>query len=406
MTPEQQDASARDRGKAYTRRRIQEVALESFVEKGYNGATIGEIAARAGVAETTIYEHFRNKEDILFSIPRDFFSRLCRSLEDHFLGVDGVENLFRKFVWHHLHFFQENPQSSALYILELWNNPAFLETKGFSYLAEYRARLEGVLESGQREGIFDPKLPKEICASMVLGTFNHLILSKVMLKRPLELIPYADRLFKVFRRVLEPTDAVDQRVFRGQEGRRKDILMAALTEFEKHGYEGATIARIAKRAGVTQPTIYEYFKSKEDLLYSIPEVAMQDFLKSLEESLRNLDNPVNRLYNFILHQVRSVRDAPTYYRLLIMELRNNPGFYDSPGYRSLREYSARFVEIVKEGAASGYFRDDVDITCVQNLYFGTFDDLTIQFLLDGKQQYIVGVSEYLFDLTYRALKKD
>lgn len=384
--------------------KILDVALESFSEKGFSRTTISEIASRAGVAETTIYEYFRNKEDILFSIPEAFFFALNRSLDTHFLGLEGVENLFRKFIWHHLYFFQEHPQQSSLFILELWNRPRFSGTRAHNLWRQYRKRLEDIIDAGKTEGVFDRKLPTSLCTSMVLGTSNHLLLSKVMLNKPLDLIPRAQPLFELFTRAMEPTDNLEQTILEKEGGKRGEILEAALYEFQEHGYKGATISRIAKRAGVTEPTIYEYFRNKEDLLYSIPEVAMQGFLKSLEESLLHLDTPVNRLYNFILHQIRSVRDAPTYYSLLIMELRNNIGFYRSRGYQSLRQYSSRFLDIIREGMATGHFRGDLGLPSVRDLYFGTFDDITLNLLLRGEQHLIVESSEFIFDLVYRAIR--
>src|SRR5215469_7203548 len=39
-------------------------AEQVFTEKGYVGATIDEIAARAGVARSVVYRHYKNKADI------------------------------------------------------------------------------------------------------------------------------------------------------------------------------------------------------------------------------------------------------------------------------------------------------------------------------------------------------
>jgi AcrR family transcriptional regulator len=44
------------------------------------------------------------------------------------------------------------------------------------------------------------------------------------------------------------------------------ILKAALETFSKHGYTGATTREIAKRAGVTEVTLFRHFPSKERLL--------------------------------------------------------------------------------------------------------------------------------------------
>jgi AcrR family transcriptional regulator len=51
-----------------TRERILNVALELFTEKGYDGASLREIAERLGVTKAAIYYHFASKDDILMAL--------------------------------------------------------------------------------------------------------------------------------------------------------------------------------------------------------------------------------------------------------------------------------------------------------------------------------------------------
>lgn len=54
------------------------------------------------------------------------------------------------------------------------------------------------------------------------------------------------------------------------EGRRRQILEAALHVFAAKGYATATIHDVARAARVAEGTIYNYFRSKDDLLVHIP----------------------------------------------------------------------------------------------------------------------------------------
>jgi AcrR family transcriptional regulator len=47
--------------------KILQAALEVFTQKGYSAATTSEIARKAGVAEGTIFRHFKTKKDILLA---------------------------------------------------------------------------------------------------------------------------------------------------------------------------------------------------------------------------------------------------------------------------------------------------------------------------------------------------
>ena len=50
---------------------------------------------------------------------------------------------------------------------------------------------------------------------------------------------------------------------------KKKTLESAIKLFAKQGYNGTSTLQIAKEAGVSQATVFKYFKTKEELLYSI-----------------------------------------------------------------------------------------------------------------------------------------
>ena len=49
--------------------RLADAAIELFLQKGFDGTTIAEIAARAGVTSRTFFNHFPDKRDVLFGPP-------------------------------------------------------------------------------------------------------------------------------------------------------------------------------------------------------------------------------------------------------------------------------------------------------------------------------------------------
>jgi len=59
----------RERLAAERRRHILEAAARAFARKGFAQTTMKEIAAEAGIAPGTIYLYFKNKEDLLISLP-------------------------------------------------------------------------------------------------------------------------------------------------------------------------------------------------------------------------------------------------------------------------------------------------------------------------------------------------
>ena len=64
-----------------TRRSILDAACAEFIERGYHGATIASIAARAGVAPQTVYFVFHTKADLVSAV-----------IDDRVLGPDSPED--------------------------------------------------------------------------------------------------------------------------------------------------------------------------------------------------------------------------------------------------------------------------------------------------------------------------
>jgi AcrR family transcriptional regulator len=57
-------------------RRILEAAIEVFAERGFAGTPTAEIAKRAGVAEGTIFKHYRTKKELLIGVVAPLFAQL------------------------------------------------------------------------------------------------------------------------------------------------------------------------------------------------------------------------------------------------------------------------------------------------------------------------------------------
>lgn len=49
------------------RGRLEKATLELFLERGYEGATVAEIAERAGLTKRTFFRHFADKREVLFA---------------------------------------------------------------------------------------------------------------------------------------------------------------------------------------------------------------------------------------------------------------------------------------------------------------------------------------------------
>ncbi len=63
------------------------------------------------------------------------------------------------------------------------------------------------------------------------------------------------------------------------------ILDAALTLFSERGYQATSTREICDLAGITKPTLYYFFKSKEGIYYAICQNAMSEFQAIVDEGM-------------------------------------------------------------------------------------------------------------------------
>ncbi|MDB4865753.1 MAG: TetR/AcrR family transcriptional regulator [Cohnella sp.] len=119
--------------------RIFEAAIEVFAEKGYSGSSTSEIAQRAGVAEGTIFRHYKTKKELLLSIVAPTMVRLIspfvlREFRDVFkTDYESVDQFLRAIIENRIEFLEKNQSLLKILIQELPFQP------------ELRAQLEKVI---------------------------------------------------------------------------------------------------------------------------------------------------------------------------------------------------------------------------------------------------------------------
>jgi len=92
------------------------------------------------------------------------------------------------------------------------------------------------------------------------------------------------------------------------EKRKNQILEAAIQVFSKKGFEGSTTKEIAKKAKVSEGTIFRYFKTKKEILIHmlniLSEQTLFDFVEQIESGLEPqeaIKSLLKRHYRFIVN---------------------------------------------------------------------------------------------------------
>ncbi len=146
--------------------------------------------------------------------------------------------------------------------------------------------------------------------------------------------------------------------------RQQQILQAAAQVFSEKGFATATIRDVARAAGVSDGSIYRYFKNKQDLLVHLPRQFMQPRLEEFQAASQRSNTPPSpeESLRFIAQNVvQVISQNRELVRVLLTSL---PTMDQSTRETYIREVPAYAIETfekyIRAQQAAGVFRGDVD----------------------------------------------
>ena len=184
------------------------------------------------------------------------------------------------------------------------------------------------------------------------------------------------------------------------------ILEGALRVFGEKGFEDATVAAICAEAGISEPTLYEYFDSKEEVLFSISDLYTRRELERLRELAHYIKSPRERVRAIIQAYLEFYENNPLYTSVALLTLKGNRRYVTSPAYESVREAAHALIDVLQDGIRCGVFRDDLDPYLARNMILGFIEHLTIQWLLVGRPKSIAQQTDTIFDMAMRAIERE
>ncbi|MEA3470973.1 MAG: TetR/AcrR family transcriptional regulator [Thermodesulfobacteriota bacterium] len=184
-----------------------------------------------------------------------------------------------------------------------------------------------------------------------------------------------------------------------------NVMEGALNVFGEKGYESTTISDICRESKISDATLYEYFSSKEDVLFSIPEIYTKKEFDRMIEVSRYIHGAKEKMRLIIQAYLEFYENNPLYTSVVLLTLKGNKNFTSSPAYEIIRKSSRTVVEAFQQGVEEGVFRDDIDPYIVRNMVMGFIEHLTIQWLLIGRPESISDYRDTIFDMMIRAIEK-
>jgi TetR/AcrR family fatty acid metabolism transcriptional regulator len=357
-------------------------------EKGFTKSSISEIALEAGVKDPVIYQHFKGKEDLLFSIVQTHMDKGFEYMDEQLQGISGAHNKLRKFIWAHLRNNDVDRESITLVLLECRSISKFYQSDVYKMIRRYAHILTDILREGVREGIFRPDVNLTLIRDLIFGLLDFQAITCLVTREIPEATLDHEQCMCLIERILLSQNTAEIENY----GKRQNILSSAIKVFSEKGYNDATISEIAQLADVATGTVYEYFRNKEELLLAIPEERLQHHLAEIEKAF-TLVEPLRKLRRFVKYHFNLYLVDRDFLKVWINIIILNRRFYRSRSYESLQQYMRTFEVLVKEGIDDGSFAPDTNVRVFRNLFLGVFTHMVLRWLFLSQRKTIDMVEE-------------
>ena len=127
------------------------------------------------------------------------------------------------------------------------------------------------------------------------------------------------------------------------EQKRTAILEAAARAIAERGFHGMSMRELARETGQALASFYNYFRSKDEVIFHIQAQAFETMIIAAEDALRGLASPRDRLFAFIYQHVRFVAEHPDVMRVLVHEA-GSP----APAHRNqVRALKERYYDLAR-----------------------------------------------------------
>ena len=189
------------------------------------------------------------------------------------------------------------------------------------------------------------------------------------------------------------------------EQRVRDILRVGREVFAERGFEAATTTEIAQRLGVSEATVFTYFRGKRELCMRVIGDWYDEIIAAIENGLPRQASIQEQL-RFIVH---------THLRLFLIQGTGLCALVLSEGrskhqdlgedFKQLqRRYTAPLMDLLARGQASGEIRKDLPLRLLRSLVFGPMEHILWEVVSTQRAIDIEASAEAVVQMLWPALQ--
>lgn len=155
-------------------RRILDAALRLFAERGFDGTSVQGIVEAAEVTKGALYHYFDSKDDLLYEIYHSLISRQLAELGEVLDRGLPPREAVRAVLTGLIHSTAEHIDEAKVFSREMHRLDSARMRSVRADRRRYHVTFRGLIEQGQRDGVFSDATPAETVTIVALGMVNQM----------------------------------------------------------------------------------------------------------------------------------------------------------------------------------------------------------------------------------------
>ncbi len=184
----------------------------------------------------------------------------------------------------------------------------------------------------------------------------------------------------------------------GSNGKYERILDGAATVFAKEGFHQATVAKIAKAAGVADGTIYIYFKNKDDILVQFFNFKTRQVFSKFRQVMEQPHDAVTKLRNLIGQHFAAFQADIQMAVIYQAETRRNRQLVEKEILEMGKMYADIVSDIISQGQKEGVLSENLHQSLARRMIIGTVEDVINSWIQSGGKYQLAPLADPLVEL--------
>lgn len=189
-------------------------------------------------------------------------------------------------------------------------------------------------------------------------------------------------------------------------GTKAKIFQAAARLFAEKGYNGVSMREISESTGLSKPTIYYYFGSKEGVYTSLVEVGLHHNLEQFQQII-DMNIPVKqKIIEIVKIRFKQVQEYPEFakfFLLIFMSIENLPFLKKFIEEAASRRQS--LADLIQQGIFQGEFGKSANPKLAADILIGTLMHFIVKQLNVKKKILSDELAEEIVELIFKGLNE-